>query len=100
MEPVSELPLERHVPDTAKQPLVRLTPLAKVDDAVVDEAVGAYRDARWPRGAPEEFGDRLLAARVLTQFRWLGDLYDWTATDESRGFLDELRRLAVDAHVL
>jgi hypothetical protein len=70
------------------------------DATVIEDAVRAYRDARWPDGAPTDFPDRMLAARVHTQFRWLGDLADWSTTDESRGNLEELHRLAIEAKVL
>jgi Phosphotransferase enzyme family len=32
-----------------------------------------YGRARWPAGAPADFGRRLGAARLYVQFRWLGD---------------------------
>jgi len=37
-----------------------------------------YQQERWPEGSPTDFMQRLDAARLYLQFRWLGDQPDWT----------------------
>ncbi len=41
-----------------------------------------YKQARWPMALPDEFDDRLAAARLYLGFRWLGERAEWT-TDEA-----------------
>ena len=48
----------------------------------VRECERKYRRTRWPDGAPADFDRTLGAARLYTQFRWLGDEPAWT-TDQS-----------------
>jgi Phosphotransferase enzyme family len=43
------------------------------DPETVAACERAYAAARWPDGAPAEFAERLLAARLYLHFRWLGD---------------------------
>jgi thiamine kinase-like enzyme len=40
---------------------------------VTATCLAAYLDARWPRGAPEGFAERLALARMYLHFRWLGE---------------------------
>jgi hypothetical protein len=49
---------------------------------IVRECELEYQRARWPHGSPSDFKQRLEAARLYMQFRWLGERPDWT-TDES-----------------
>lgn len=43
----------------------------------------AYAEARWGTAPPPDFGDRLDAAIMFSQFRWLGDRLEWTANPEN-----------------
>jgi hypothetical protein len=52
-------------------------------EETVAACTAAYRQARWPGGAPPGFERRLDAARVYLHFRWLGYRKDWMA-DEGR----------------
>jgi hypothetical protein len=52
-----------------------------------------YRRARWPGGAPADWGQRLAVARLYLAFRWLGERPDWT-TDDSDAWRFELLRSA------
>ena len=45
---------------------------------IVRQAELEYQQARWPEGAPPDFEERLTAARLYMQFRWLGDRPEWT----------------------
>ncbi len=54
----------------------------------------AYRRARWPAGAPAHFQRALDLARVYMEFRWLGDLPEWTARRGSVTRFHNLRALA------
>ena len=49
---------------------------------IVRECELEYQRARWPSGSPPDFKQRLEAARLYMQFRWLGERPDWT-THES-----------------
>lgn len=53
-------------------------------------AIAAYRQVRWPNGAPPDFARRIEAARLYMQFRWLGDRQEWTL---GRGSIGRLRQL-------
>lgn len=53
-----------------------------------------YFKARWPGGAPANFGRALDTARLYLHFRWLGECPDWTLREKSRWRFTELRSLA------
>lgn len=61
--------------------------------AVARQCEEAYVAARWPEGAPREFGLRLAAARLYLQLRWLGDRPEWTLHDTLRPRFDQARLL-------
>lgn len=44
----------------------------------------AYTHARWPSGTPAGFQQRLEAARLFLQLRWLGDRQEWTLHESLR----------------
>ena len=44
----------------------------RCDPDVVDHCEAAYRQARWPEGAPSGFNRALELARLYVHFRWLG----------------------------
>ncbi len=50
----------------------------------------AYREARWPEGAPSAFPRRLAVARLYWHFRWLGDRPEWTVADSHQWRYPEL----------
>jgi hypothetical protein len=54
----------------------------------------AYAAARWPGGAPPDFGWRLDAARVYMHLRWLGDRTDRIRAPELRTRLEDLKATA------
>jgi hypothetical protein len=62
------------------------------DQETVVECEHAYRQARWRDGAPDDFEQRLDAARAYLCFRWLGDDPRWTTKDSGR--FRKLRALA------
>jgi hypothetical protein len=51
---------------------------------LMDDAVAEYARVRWPQGAPDSFGRRLLAARVYWILRWLGNRPDLTVREKNR----------------
>ena len=50
---------------------------------IADACVRAYREARWPGGAPASFEAVLEAARIHWLFRWLGDRPRWTLRERA-----------------
>ena len=60
----------------------------------VEACEAAYRDARWPGGAPAGFAKVLEAARIYFLFRWLGDDPRWPTNPRSQWYHEELRRRA------
>jgi aminoglycoside phosphotransferase (APT) family kinase protein len=58
----------------------------------------AYRDARWPDGAPPAFERALTIARSYAQFRWLGDNWNWTIY--SRESPSRFERLRLEGELL
>src|SRR5260370_3625523 len=48
-------------------------------EGVIEQCELEYQRARWPKGSPANLGRLLGAARLYTQFRWLGDRPSWTA---------------------
>jgi len=40
---------------------------------MVQKCEREYCESRWPKGAPDDFEERLEAARVYMNLRWLGD---------------------------
>lgn len=54
----------------------------------------AYRQARWPGGAPADFPERLAVARLYDLFRWLGDRPEWTTGLGSVCQFRQLHRVA------
>ena len=55
----------------------------------------AYREARWPGGAPELFEHRIAAARVFMHLRWMGEHPSWAAEEkEALWQITELKRWA------
>src|SRR5262249_45655207 len=61
---------------------------------VVRECERAYRRARWPGGAPADFGQRLAAARLYLHFRWLGNGTEVTEEDRSPVSFEVLHAMA------
>jgi aminoglycoside phosphotransferase (APT) family kinase protein len=64
------------------------------------EACNAYACARWNDGVPDEFHERLMAARFFVLFRWLGDRIEWTRAPVSRAHYTKLQQLAQTIGVL
>jgi aminoglycoside phosphotransferase (APT) family kinase protein len=60
---------------------------------IAQYAEGEYRRARWPASPPASFEQRLDAARVYLQLRWLGEDLHWTL-DETRQWRFEHLRIA------
>ncbi len=52
-----------------------------------------YQRARWPQGAPADFGRTLSAARLYMSFRWLGDERESTTRKELRRYFLLVRSL-------
>lgn len=48
------------------------------DQGSIQRLILEYQRARWLEGPPHDFHERLCAARIYIQFRWLGDRADWT----------------------
>jgi hypothetical protein len=63
-------------------------------------AAGAYREARWPEGAPLGFDRRLELARLFMHLRWLGDRPEWTMEDGIRWRFPALRGIAAGLGLL
>jgi phosphotransferase family enzyme len=63
------------------------------DEPLIRGAIAAYRDARWPDGAPADFARRLTAAQLYSHFRWLGERASWTTREGSRWRFDSARAL-------
>jgi len=59
--------------------------------ALSRECEYAYRDARWPAGAPRGFQRRLRAARFYMLFRWAGERTAWTTKADRDQHLARLR---------
>jgi aminoglycoside phosphotransferase (APT) family kinase protein len=59
--------------------------------AIARRCEAEYQRARWPEGAPADFGRRLAAARLYMAFRWLGERPDWTTDEAVAWRFDELR---------
>lgn len=53
-------------------------------DEVSTHCEEVYAAARWPGGPPQDFRQRLDAARLYLQFRWLGDRPEWTLNERLR----------------
>ncbi|MDQ3953107.1 MAG: hypothetical protein M3279_09130 [Actinomycetota bacterium] len=53
----------------------------------------AYRETKWPGGAPAEHSKRLDVARLYLALRWLGDRAEWTRSSEATHRFEELRSL-------
>ncbi len=62
------------------------------DELSVRAAAAAYREVRWPEGAPAEHPRTFAAARLYWLLRWLGDDELWEANG---GFGDWLGEIAV-----
>jgi hypothetical protein len=62
--------------------------------ATVAHCIRAYRQARWPSGAPPDFDRTMDAARLFNAFRWLGDEPEQTRAKGMRLYFHELRRVA------
>jgi aminoglycoside phosphotransferase (APT) family kinase protein len=60
----------------------------------VERCEEAYRQARWPQGAPAEFQQRLAVARVYWQLRWLGEKLSWTRGERALQYFERSRALA------
>src|SRR5262249_595012 len=52
--------------------------------ATVQSCEDAYRQARWPDGAPDRFAFLLASARLYLQFRGLGSHPSWAAAGDAR----------------
>jgi hypothetical protein len=50
-----------------------------------------YQQARWPKGAPSDFGRRVATARLYLPLRFLGEQADWTIPESSAELFGELR---------
>ena len=59
-------------------------------DDVKWRVVNRYVRQRWPKGAPDDFGQRLAMANMYSQLRWLGQQPDWTLRESSRARFDKL----------
>lgn len=70
------------------------------DDEIARQCVEDYRRTRWPQGSPEDFEDRLTAARLYLACRWLGDRPEWTTADVPPVSLEEMHRLGQRARIL
>jgi aminoglycoside phosphotransferase (APT) family kinase protein len=67
-------------------------------EAFLTDCVAAYTCARWPGekgAAPHGFQDRLDAARLYLQFRWLGNRSTWASARKVKRRLHDLQQLAV-----
>ena len=53
--------------------------------------IDAYRNARVPSNAEDDFMMALEAATIYLQFRWLGDRQEWTIDDSSEPLFARLR---------
>lgn len=60
---------------------------------VVDDCTCAYRQARWPRGTPAEFEDRMASARLFRSLRTLGEQPEWPANQNTFWQIEELARM-------
>lgn len=63
-------------------------------DEVVQAAADAYVRARWPAGAPSDFGARFEAARMFVIFRLLGEAPGWPDRSMRRWRVELLRQSA------
>jgi phosphotransferase family enzyme len=61
---------------------------------VARRAARAYRDARWPEGAPAGFKRRMELARLFVHLRWLGDRAEWTTDGSSDWRFPAMRAIA------
>ena len=61
---------------------------------VAEACARAYRDARWPAGAPAWSDAVLEAARIHWLFRWLGDRPEWTLGERAEWRWQALERVA------
>jgi aminoglycoside phosphotransferase (APT) family kinase protein len=59
-------------------------------EAAVEACTREYQRARWPAGAPADFGRRLEAARLYLACRWLAD--EQAATSPCPWYLEQLRQ--------
>ncbi len=67
---------------------------------LVDGALRAYAEARWPAGAPPETPARLDLARLYWHFRWLGERTDWTTSERGQRRMQRVHDVAVRAGLL
>lgn len=81
--------------------------LATLTDGWGEQASDAckrtYVDARWPGGAPDRFEDRLRAARLYVNFRWLSDLRERAIKKPGTWYfwrLENLKRIGEEMDVL
>lgn len=63
-------------------------------EALVDESVREYAQARWPAGAPAAFASRLDLARLYWNFRWLGERPEWTTSERGERRIGYVRKFA------
>ncbi len=59
-----------------------------------------YQRARWPEGAPADFGRRVAAARLYLPLRFLGERADWTIQESSAELFEELRSAGVELELI
>lgn len=69
-------------------------------EEVATLAEEAYREARWPEGAPPSFSRRLTVARLYWHLRWLGDRPEWTVEASSAWRYPALERVARDLDLI
>jgi hypothetical protein len=60
-------------------------------ERIVGECEQEYKRARWPRGAPADFGRTLCAARLYLFLRWLADHPSWINVKGSFRYFEQLR---------
>lgn len=69
-------------------------------EKVASSCALAYADARWPGGAPEDFGQVLDAARIAICCHNVGRHSDWTRNEEAVAYCGRLRRMAEELELL
>ena len=69
-------------------------------EIVVSKCKSAYVQARWPEGAPPNFGETLDAAKIYLHFRWLGERPDWTVREKNLPRYDYLYATAQRAGLI
>jgi aminoglycoside phosphotransferase (APT) family kinase protein len=69
-------------------------------DEIASQCKEAYVAARYPRGEPTDFEQRLRAARLYLHLRWLGERQDWTTDKRFSWRLKDLRALTTELGLL